>query len=286
MSETVGAQSRAEIARRRRERQSAPRRRTLRAARLNDSQVEVSAEIEVVTTDTEADARMLAAKVAPSYARLLAFYRDFGGEDAAELAQGRADDQRARLAERARESPAAMLTWNQIGALSEIDLAAGLNAWLRVKDFAHDELESGQRAANFDTNLSPLECARYLAVRDSFIDQWKPDGGIDMALIEMLAQNYSLYLYWTFISHSRATGMCDNAIEMSERTGGYPKKWQMPYQMTQDSIEEAHRMAERYNRIFLRTLRQMRDLRRYAPPVIVNNGGQVNVANQQFNAKA
>ena len=25
-------------------------------------------------------------------------------------------------------------------------------------------------------------------------------------------------------------------------------------------------------------LRQMRDLRRYAPPVIVNNGGQVNVA--------
>jgi hypothetical protein len=28
----------------------------------------------------------------------------------------------------------------------------------------------------------------------------------------------------------------------------------------------------------MRTLRQMRDLRRYAPPVIVNNGGQVNVA--------
>jgi hypothetical protein len=40
--------------------------------------------------------------------------------------------------------------------------------------------------------------------------------------------------------------------------------------------------------MFLRTLRQMRDLRRYTPPVIVNNGGQVNVAangGQQVNVQ-
>jgi uncharacterized protein YggE len=50
-----------------------------------------------------------------------------------------------------------------------------------------------------------------------------------------------------------------------------------------DAIDQAHRLADGYNRQFLRVLRQLRDLRRYAPPVIVNNGGQVNVANQQVN---
>jgi len=30
--------------------------------------------------------------------------------------------------------------------------------------------------------------------------------------------------------------------------------------------------------MFLRTLRRLRDLRHYSPPVIVNSGGQVNVA--------
>ena len=35
--------------------------------------------------------------------------------------------------------------------------------------------------------------------------------------------------------------------------------------------------------IALRTLQALRDLRLYAPPVIVQNAGQVNVAGQQVN---
>jgi hypothetical protein len=219
MNGTASAQSRAEVARRRRERQSTPRRRAARAAAVNSEGVKVERVLETVTTDAETDARMLAAKIAPTHSRLLAFYEEFGGDDAAAMAQSRADDQRATLAQRARETPAAMLTWNQIGALSEIDLEVGLDAWLRVKDFAHDELESGARTANTHNNLSPLESARYLAVRESFIDQWKHEGGIDMALVEMLAQNYSLYLYWTFVSHSRAVGLCANLEEVRKQKG-------------------------------------------------------------------
>ena len=49
------------------------------------------------------------------------------------------------------------------------------------------------------------------------------------------------------------------------------------------ALEQAVAMAERWNKTALRVLRQMRDLRRYSPPVIVNNGGQVNVAGQQVN---
>jgi hypothetical protein len=51
-------------------------------------------------------------------------------------------------------------------------------------------------------------------------------------------------------------------------------------------VDQAGAMVDRFNRIFLRTLRALRDLRRYAPPVIVQNAGQVNVASQQVNLAA
>jgi hypothetical protein len=37
-------------------------------------------------------------------------------------------------------------------------------------------------------------------------------------------------------------------------------------------------MADRFNRLFLRTLRQLRDLRRFNLPVMINNPQQVNIA--------
>ena len=42
-------------------------------------------------------------------------------------------------------------------------------------------------------------------------------------------------------------------------------------------------MGDRFNRLFLRTLRALRDLRRYAPSVTVQNVGQVNIGQQQVN---
>ncbi len=42
-------------------------------------------------------------------------------------------------------------------------------------------------------------------------------------------------------------------------------------------------MADRFNRLFLRTLRALRDLRRYAPSVTVQHAGQVNIGGQQVN---
>jgi hypothetical protein len=47
-------------------------------------------------------------------------------------------------------------------------------------------------------------------------------------------------------------------------------------------VDQAHRLADGYNRQFLRVLRQLRDLRRYAP-VVIQNAQQVNVGNQQLN---
>ena len=42
-------------------------------------------------------------------------------------------------------------------------------------------------------------------------------------------------------------------------------------------------MVDRFHRIMMRTLRALRDMRRYAPKIIVQNAGQVNVGEQQVN---
>ena len=42
-------------------------------------------------------------------------------------------------------------------------------------------------------------------------------------------------------------------------------------------------MVDRFNRVFLHTLRALRDRRRGPQPVFVQNAGQVNVGQQQVN---
>jgi hypothetical protein len=42
-------------------------------------------------------------------------------------------------------------------------------------------------------------------------------------------------------------------------------------------------MVERFNAMFLRTLKALRDLRRQVPGVMVQNATQVNVGQQQVN---
>lgn len=50
------------------------------------------------------------------------------------------------------------------------------------------------------------------------------------------------------------------------------------------AIDQAANMVDRFNRIFVRAIRQLRDLLRYTPQVVVKSAGQVNVGgNHQTN---
>ena len=60
--------------------------------------------------------------------------------------------------------------------------------------------------------------------------------------------------------------------------GWGPGWWDIPYVHEQDAVEHAAQMADRWNRIYMRTLRNLRDLRRYRVPVTINNPQQVNIA--------
>jgi hypothetical protein len=156
--------------------------------------------------------------------------------------------------------------------------------WARVREAADDELECGKRGAKAaGDNTNPYTLAQYLAIRDSFLDQWQPQGGIESAMIEMLTIAFSLQIYWSGIAHDRAMRIHDEQRESLKRfeAGG----WKSPYQSEADGIDQAHRLADGYNRQFLRVLRQLRDLRRYSP-LVIQNAHQVNVGNQQVNVRA
>ena len=61
-------------------------------------------------------------------------------------------------------------------------------------------------------------------------------------------------------------------------------KWRPPSVSANAAMDQAVAMAERFNRIFLRTLRALRDLRRYSPSVTIQSAGQVNIGGSQVNA--
>lgn len=94
-------------------------------------------------------------------------------------------------------------------------------------------------------------------------------------MVEMLVQSFFNWQRW-FEAANRMLATEEAAlIETPDMY--YGKKWQ-PQRLTSAAAQDrAFEMAEKNNRIFLRTLRQMRDLRRYN--VTINNiGGQVNLA--------
>jgi hypothetical protein len=142
-----------------------------------------------------------------------------------------------------------------------------------VREAADDDLQTGKCGAKVaGENSTPYSFAQYLAIRDSFADQWQPRGGIESAMIEMLAVSYSLQMYWSTVAYERAIRTHDRQhaqVQHYELNG-----WKSPYQSEADAVEQAHRLADGYNRQFLRVLRQLRDLRRYAP-VFIQNAQQV-----------
>ncbi len=88
-----------------------------------------------------------------------------------------------------------------------------MSLWTRVKDAAIEKLESGRRAAKvIDDTL-----AQFLAIRDYFADQWQPTGGIESAMIDMLAVAFSLQMYWSTIGHQRALPPPSDTIALNSR---------------------------------------------------------------------
>ena len=161
--------------------------------------------------------------------------------------------------------------------------------WERLKREAGDEFESGHLAGKAITPVHYMRTAwnvaSFLGLRESFIAEWQPRGGIELSLIDMLAQAFLLYQHWVEQSvlrtktrareeHPEYTRWKANKREQGWLHG----YWDIPYVSERGAQEFAAQQADRWNRIYMRTLRNLRDLRRYSVPVTINNPQQVNIA--------
>jgi hypothetical protein len=183
-------------------------------------------------------------------------------------------------ADRLAEAPARLVSWTDVTALVEQHPERVFALWARIKQEAREELAGGHRAAlALRDGSEPWERAQFLAIRDAFVEEWRPRGGIELALIDQMATAHSEYLGWLERLHverqNRAIG--PNILERNAAS------YDPPRVSAAEAVEEAAAMAERFQRLFVRAVRTLRDLRRFTPSVVVQNAGQVNVAHQQVN---
>jgi hypothetical protein len=176
--------------------------------------------------------------------------------------------------------------------------------WEMLKSEAGDAFESGHLASKAVAPVHYMRTAwnvaSYLGIRESFITEWEPRGGIELSLIDMLAQAFLQYQYWMEQSVLRTQTRSRELHPEYEQwqkwkhpgkePGGYLHGyWHIPLVSEQAAAEHAAQMVDRWNRIYMRTLRNLRDLRRYSVPVTINNPQQVNIAadgGQQMNVKS
>jgi hypothetical protein len=172
------------------------------------------------------------------------------------------------------------LSWFDLSTISEHSPELALGAWQRVKDEAADELASGHRAATaLEAHSGPWDRAQFLAIREGFVEEWQPRGLVELALIDQMATAHAQYLFWLERLNQEGVTRALRPANAERRKPMY----EPPRITSAQAVEEAAAMADRFQRLFVRAVRTLRDLRRYAPTVVVQNAGQVNVGAVQTN---
>jgi hypothetical protein len=124
----------------------------------------------------------------------------------------------------------------------------------------------------------PWDRVQFVVLREELAAQWHPSNGIEWSLIDTMAQSYTAQLHW-MEQLTLYTGLEPHNDKEEIEVRGC---WNRPRVTDAQAIEQAAAMVERFNRLYLRTLRALTDLRRRAAPVLIR-AGQVNVGQQQVN---
>jgi hypothetical protein len=230
----------------------------------------------------EAEVGSLARELARAYTSMLTFYqREYKLSPSDADAKARGVDEPSPDGDRGRalERPADEVSWWALQRLAEHDPGTMEIAWNRIKAEARKELESGHRTASaLEWQGSSWDRARFLAIRNAFRESWAPLTGTEAALVDMLAHSFEMYLKWSerLVLRAETEGQLEDD---KLKRDGY---WQPPRIGLNEAIEQAAAMAERWHRLFLRTLRSLQDVRRL-PGVHVASAGQINIGGQQVN---
>lgn len=194
-----------------------------------------------------------------------------------------------RALETIRSKPFEQITWGDVHNARAQDEEGAVTAIAALHEGAADHISAGIFATDVVGFRTPFERAQFSVIRNSFIEEWQPRGGIEAGLVDMLAQAYVGWQFW--LSRSFAMAHNENSVreQKAKTKNRYDEgQWQPPRVSYVEALEQATQMADRFQRMFLRALRQMRDLRRYASPVTIHNPQQVNIAaegGQQINSQ-
>lgn len=174
-------------------------------------------------------------------------------------------------------------SWMDYHALSQRDPELAQRRWQEVKNAARNELATGHRAAaalDSSPTSNAWQRAQFLAVRDGLSDEWNPQNGIERSLIDTMAQAFSAQLFW------QERMICYACVESDNDSLRKEDCFQLPRVSDAKAVEQAAQMIDRFNRIFMRSLRALRDIRRHAPTLVVHNATHVNVAENQVHLES
>lgn len=233
------------------------------------------------------------------FVKQVAYYRSKEGGSlsldearASAYSQCKDEEQAKELFDLLMSKPVDWIGFKDLLELNSFSAVMAENVWEIIKREARNEFESGHLAASAFEPVDYLRDAwaraRYLGLRESFADEWHPRGGIELSMIDAMAQAFFQLQYWTeqTIKRSR-TEPREEAYEYRQwkqyqreaKTESWKYgHWDIPYVREQEAVEHAAAMADRWQRMYFRAVRQLRDWRRYSPQVTINNPQQVNIA--------
>jgi hypothetical protein len=229
------------------------------------------------------EVNVLAREIAGAFrARVEGYKRHYSAKEALAMAQ---EPVPREVAEMILARPPEEVSWSDLHDLTAGDSPdAALCRWGEIKRDACEDLQTGHRAAKVveGGQGSPWERAQYAALYQELAAGWQPRNGIERQLIETLALAQTKVLFWLACETMRSTMQAASEKQGLKERG----VWEPPRVSDFDAVEQAAAMADRYNRLFLRTLRALCNLRKVPLAVVVQNAGQVNVGGQQVNVAA
>lgn len=233
---------------------------------------------------TAQEAPILAQEAGQAFGQMVQFYVEQYKLTPDEARQKATESGTGEYAAMLKDRPADQFSWLDLELLGRSEGDAALAKWQAIKQTALRELQTGHRAAKvLESHGTHLwDRAQFLAMRHDLAEEWQPRNGIERQLIDTMALAQASFLYW--LERSTTYSTLESWKDKEAQDHG---RWAPKRVSDSEAIEQAAAMADRFNRMFLRSLRALRDLRRYpVVPVVVQQAGQVNIGEKQVNVSA